>query len=88
MAANGDGERNPKRSDGLSSTGQKMIKKKQRKDATETQSLGNDDMTENSGSEEPDFWVPPIGSRWDFDDGKDRWETSASEIDDISLGNV
>ncbi|CAA6668028.1 unnamed protein product [Spirodela intermedia] len=84
-AANGDVERNPKKSDGLSSTGQKMIKKKQRQDTTGTHSLTNDEIAENSGSEEPDFWVPPVGSRWDFDDGKDRWEVSASETDDISL---
>ncbi|KAK2661633.1 hypothetical protein Ddye_000207 [Dipteronia dyeriana] len=23
--------------------------------------------------EEVDFWVPPVGERWDFDDGGDRW---------------
>ncbi|KAK9108245.1 hypothetical protein Syun_024256 [Stephania yunnanensis] len=26
-----------------------------------------------SDSEELEFWVPPVGSRWDFDDGGDRW---------------
>jgi hypothetical protein len=26
-------------------------------------------------SDDPDFWVPPVGSRWDDDDGKDRWES-------------
>ncbi|KAK6913058.1 Surfeit locus protein 2 [Dillenia turbinata] len=35
----------------------------------------------DSDSEEPDFWVPPVGSRWDFDDGGDRW-ASASESDE------
>ncbi|KAL6994403.1 hypothetical protein U1Q18_012508 [Sarracenia purpurea var. burkii] len=24
-------------------------------------------------SEEDDFWMPPVGDRWDFDDGGDRW---------------
>ncbi|XP_042502345.1 uncharacterized protein LOC122079720 [Macadamia integrifolia] len=26
-----------------------------------------------SDSEEDDFWIPPVGSRWDNDDGGDRW---------------
>ncbi|KAJ4961499.1 hypothetical protein NE237_021409 [Protea cynaroides] len=26
-----------------------------------------------SDSEEPEFWIPPVGSRWDNDDGGDRW---------------
>jgi hypothetical protein len=28
---------------------------------------------EGSDSEEGDFWKPPVGQRWDFDDGGDRW---------------
>ncbi|KAG6478660.1 surfeit locus protein 2-like isoform X2 [Zingiber officinale] len=40
----------------------------------------------NSGDdEEPHFWEPPPGSRWDFDDGKVRWDSntnSADEADD------
>lgn len=31
-------------------------------------------VQENNESEEPEFWAPPVGERWDFDDGKDRWE--------------
>ncbi|KAK9117332.1 hypothetical protein Sjap_016279 [Stephania japonica] len=38
-----------------------------------------------SDSEELEFWVPPVGSRWDFDDGGDRWgsgtESGGSEDD-------
>ncbi|XP_058093730.1 uncharacterized protein LOC131239857 isoform X2 [Magnolia sinica] len=36
----------------------------------------NSDIEEpdnNSDTEEPDFWMPPIGNRWDLDDGNDRW---------------
>ena len=44
-----------------------------------------DDMSEDSASEEPDFWVPPTGSRWDFDNGKDRWEMSAMEMGNVML---
>ncbi|KAJ7974681.1 surfeit locus protein 2-like [Quillaja saponaria] len=25
--------------------------------------------------EEPEFWMPPVGDRWDFDDGGDRWDS-------------
>eukprot|EP01018_Ginkgo_biloba_P025509 Gb_18078 [translate_table: standard] len=32
------------------------------------------DAESKSDSEEPDFWTPPVGKRWDFDNGKDRWE--------------
>ncbi|XP_042438662.1 surfeit locus protein 2-like [Zingiber officinale] len=39
----------------------------------------------NGDDEEPHFWEPPPGSRWDFDDGKVRWDSntnSADEADD------
>jgi len=42
--------------------------------------LGRNDATPSadadpkSDSEGSDFWTPPVGSRWDDDDGKDRWE--------------
>ncbi|KAF2308426.1 hypothetical protein GH714_009575 [Hevea brasiliensis] len=26
-----------------------------------------------SSMDEDDFWMPPVGDRWDFDDGGDRW---------------
>ncbi|PPS17965.1 hypothetical protein GOBAR_AA02594 [Gossypium barbadense] len=40
------------------------------------------DSAENeSESEEPEFWIPPVGDRWDFDDGGDRWGSS-SESDE------
>lgn len=32
-------------------------------------------------SDDPDFWVPPVGSHWDDDDGKDRWESSPGKDD-------
>ncbi|KAJ1289353.1 hypothetical protein BS78_02G157700 [Paspalum vaginatum] len=35
--------------------------------------------------DDPDFWVPPVGSRWDDDDGKDRWESSPGK--NISANN-
>ncbi|KAI3931303.1 hypothetical protein MKX01_040220 [Papaver californicum] len=41
-------------------------------------------MEDNSESEELDFWMPPPGSRWDFDDGKDRWgsDTESGQVSD------
>ncbi|KAJ6843020.1 surfeit locus protein 2-like [Iris pallida] len=41
-------------------------------------------MENNTDPEEIDFWVPPVGERWDYDSGKDRWEsctTSDHETD-------
>ncbi|KAA8548162.1 hypothetical protein F0562_004577 [Nyssa sinensis] len=32
---------------------------------------------EHSDFEEADFWMPPVGHRWDFDDGGDRWGSSS-----------
>lgn len=40
----------------------------------------------DSDSEEPDFWMPPVGERWDFDDGRDRWG-SESESGDQNDGD-
>lgn len=35
----------------------------------------------NSDSEENDFWMPPVGERWDFDDGRDRWGSDSESGD-------
>lgn len=63
----------------------KATKKDQKKKDGENAPPARKINENRSGSEEPDFWVPPIGSRWDFDDGKDRWESCTSsghETDD------
>ncbi|XP_020588189.1 uncharacterized protein LOC110030000 [Phalaenopsis equestris] len=41
-------------------------------------SLARDPETESTEAEELSFWVPPVGERWDFDDGRDRWESQYS----------
>lgn len=44
-------------------------------------STGNSSDTEN----EAEFWMPPVGERWDHDDGGDRWGSgseSGPETDD------
>ncbi|CAO2828574.1 unnamed protein product [Amaranthus hypochondriacus] len=35
----------------------------------------------NSDTEENDFWMPPVGERWDFDDGRDRWGSDSESGD-------
>ncbi|CAN1725632.1 hypothetical protein LINPERHAP1_LOCUS171 [Linum perenne] len=32
-------------------------------------------------SEEADFWMPPVGDRWDFDEGDDRWGSDDEGIE-------
>lgn len=49
-----------------------VVKKNKKKDVSDNVSLTK---TTIDDSKEPDFWIPPIGSRWDFDDGRDRWES-------------
>ncbi|KAI3879675.1 hypothetical protein MKX03_012001 [Papaver bracteatum] len=48
-------------------------------------------MEDNSEWEELDFWIPPPGSRWDFDDGKDRWgsftESGQDSDEGVEVGN-
>jgi hypothetical protein len=68
----------------------KNKQKKDKKKATVVSpTVPRDPEPEMDDSDDPDFWVPPVGSRWDDDDGKDRWETSpgkkdAAENDDAS----
>jgi hypothetical protein len=65
-------------------------KKKDKKKATVVSpTVPRDPEPEMDDSDDPDFWVPPVGNRWDDDDGKDRWESSpgkkdAGENDDAS----
>ncbi|GMN42622.1 hypothetical protein TIFTF001_011823 [Ficus carica] len=62
----------------------KKKKKKQKKPVEEVISEVRQPSNEESDSEEEaDFWMPPAGERWDFDDGGDRWG-SASESDQES----
>lgn len=39
------------------------------------------DSTADSDSEELEFWVPPVGDRWDFDEGGDRWGSDSESGD-------
>ncbi|KAK1294379.1 hypothetical protein QJS10_CPA16g00384 [Acorus calamus] len=60
-------------------------KNNQKNDACEDDSQLMEPMPNDDNPDEPDFWIPPVGSRWDFDDGQDRWascSSSGEETDD------
>lgn len=57
----------------------KNLKKDKKKKSQEIDSNDNVDSIEGGEKEEEtNFWMPPVGERWDFDDGKDRWESCQS----------
>lgn len=85
-------EKDAKQSKKPSKSSPKTMKKDQKKKDGENASLTRKSNANSSDSEEPDFWVPPIGSRWDFDNGRDRWESCTSPghgtDDGTGLGNT
>ncbi|GMH06799.1 hypothetical protein Nepgr_008639 [Nepenthes gracilis] len=53
---------------------EKMKKKKGEKEKKMKEIVSEiRDSPEDNDSEELDFWKPPVGGRWDFDDGGNRW---------------
>ncbi|XP_028772375.1 surfeit locus protein 2-like isoform X2 [Neltuma alba] len=54
-------------------TDKKKKKKKEDKDIEDIKPEVRKSSNEDSDSEEAEFWMPPVGDRWDFDDGRDRW---------------
>jgi hypothetical protein len=54
------------------------LKKGKKKKNREIDNSVNVDSINGVDEEEADFWMPPVGERWDFDDGKDRWESCES----------
>ncbi|ONK58341.1 uncharacterized protein A4U43_C09F11210 [Asparagus officinalis] len=69
-------EKNSKKSKKLHKSSMEAIEEDQEIKPDGKGSLEGNDEEGNSDIEEPDFWIPPAGERWDFDDGKDRWEDS------------
>ncbi|CAL5016341.1 unnamed protein product [Urochloa decumbens] len=59
----------------------KKDKKGKKKTDVASPSLPREPKPEMDDSDDPDFWAPPVGSRWDDDDGKDRWESSPGKND-------
>ena len=85
-------EKDAKQSKKSSKSSTKATKRDQKKKDGENAPPTRKSNANNSDSEEPDFWIPPIGSRWDFDDGRDRWESCTSSSletgDGTGLGNT
>lgn len=74
-------EENGKVEDGEKKEEKKKKKKKKKvkkeKEVDEIISEVRNSSDKDSDSEEVEFWVPPVGERWDFDDGGDRWGSDA-----------
>ncbi|XP_071734976.1 uncharacterized protein [Rutidosis leptorrhynchoides] len=81
-----EGEQKPEKASTSEGDGLKKKKKKKKKEKKEKKkkkvmendvskiiSEVRDPEEKDSDSEEEDFWMPPEGERWDFDNGKDRW---------------
>lgn len=68
----------------------KKKKKKKKKDKgveeiiAEVRKSPNDE----SDTEEEDFWMPPVGDRWDHDDGGDRWRSDSELEEETEEGDV
>ncbi|KAF8037620.1 hypothetical protein BT93_B0484 [Corymbia citriodora subsp. variegata] len=60
----------------------KKQKKEKQKSTSEIISEVRDSAENNSDIEDADFWLPPVGDRWDFDDGGDRWGSDAESGQD------
>ncbi|EOA21250.1 hypothetical protein CARUB_v10001600mg [Capsella rubella] len=82
----GEGGETPAKENGVKEEEKKKKKKKNKKkdkkknkklDEKEKNEEGVDDEIEHENGEEVEeeleFWMPPDGERWDFDDGGDRW---------------
>ncbi|KAF7819499.1 surfeit locus protein 2 [Senna tora] len=71
-------------------------KKDKLKEIEDIKSEVRKSSNEDSDSEDAEFWMPPVGDRWDFDDGGDRWGSGTEseqeseegdEIDDAANGD-
>ncbi|GAV84438.1 SURF2 domain-containing protein [Cephalotus follicularis] len=86
LSSNGDlveeGEKLGKESK-ISSDDVKHMKKKMKKEKAIEEIIYavRESLDKDSDSGDADFWMPPVGDRWDFDDGGDRWG-SGSESDE------
>lgn len=83
-------EQEPQKESKQEKKNKKKKKKKQAKEVSEIISEVREPADDVSDSEEGDFWMPPVGNRWDFDDGGDRWGSgseSEEEIDEDVIGD-
>ncbi|CAN0904065.1 hypothetical protein LINGRAHAP2_LOCUS22871 [Linum grandiflorum] len=79
----GDGDDNEKEEEKKRKK-KKKKKKQQQKKAKSVEEIVTEMRDTPTDSEETDFWIPPVGDRWDFDDGADRWgsDDEGMEADD------
>lgn len=84
-----DGEKHKKKD--KKKKDEKKKKKKQEKEVDENISEARksevDEIDKNSDTEEAEFWMPPVGDRWDSDDGGDRWGSGSDlecDIDEVN----
>ena len=88
-------EEEPKpNADGDKKKKKKKKKKMKKKEIEEIISEVRESSDKGSDSEEDDFWMPPVGERWDFDDGGDRWgsgsesEPESDEENDAGVNSI
>lgn len=79
-------EKKEKLSPKASKLSKKSITKDVKGKVRKGDSQAKEHLEKSSDSEELDFWVPPVGSRWDFDDGADRWGSSTDSGDEKDEG--
>ncbi|TKY63178.1 Surfeit locus protein 2 [Spatholobus suberectus] len=66
----------------------KKMKKNKDKGIEEIISEVRKSSNEDSDTEEEDFWMPPVGDRWDHDDGGDRWGSESDSEQETEEGDV
>ncbi|XP_021890369.1 surfeit locus protein 2-like [Carica papaya] len=67
----------------------KSLKKKKKKEK-KVEEIISEVRDKASDSEEPEFWMPPLGDRWDFDNGDNRWgsDSKSGQEDGDENGTV
>lgn len=74
-----NGGETPAKENGVKEEKKKNKKKKKKNKKSDEKEENGEDVTDevehenDEDAEELDFWMPPDGERWDFDDGRDRW---------------
>lgn len=78
----------PQSADGGKKNKKKKKKKNKDKSVEEIISEVRKSSNEVSDIEEEDFWMPPVGERWDHDDGRDRWRSDSESEQESKEGDV
>nr|XP_043631339.1 ATP-dependent RNA helicase drs1-like isoform X2 [Erigeron canadensis] len=80
--SDGDGSKKKKKKDKKNKNKNKK-KMEEENDASMIISEVRDPAEKDNDAEEEEFWMPPVGDRWDFDVGKDRWGSDLESDDDL-----